>query len=153
VNPGLDWSSKSPPAVARPPKETKTATRTRALQERHAQAMEAKTFGLCKECSTKIRWATTTNGVPIPLDREPSPMGNVILAGTAAHKIPAAQLPVEDEDAFTCHLDTCTRKRSAAASAPRREPTFTCRVCEPNVVDQGGQREFYAHYEREHATA
>jgi len=28
--------------------------------------------------------------------------------------------------------------------------TYTCMVCIPNVSDKGGQREFSAHYDREH---
>ena len=31
--------------------------------------------------------------------------------------------------------------------------TYTCMVCVPNVSDKGGQREFSAHYDREHASA
>jgi len=30
--------------------------------------------------------------------------------------------------------------------------TYTCMVCVPNVSDKGGQREFNAHYVREHYT-
>jgi len=30
--------------------------------------------------------------------------------------------------------------------------TYTCMVCVPNVSDKGGQREFSAHYDREHAS-
>jgi hypothetical protein len=28
--------------------------------------------------------------------------------------------------------------------------TWTCFLCQPNVSDRGGHREFYAHYNREH---
>lgn len=69
-------------------------------------------MNVCRECAVPIRWAKTPNGVAIPLDREPSPIGNHLLTGTLAVKVPAAQLPIEDQDAYTCHLDTCQRKRT-----------------------------------------
>lgn len=146
MSPGLDWSSKSPPKAKRPPRQTKAETHDQAVQERHDQG---KSFGVCKECAAPVRWAKTPNGVAIPLDREPSPIGNVILSGTLARKVPAAALPIEAQDAYTCHLDTCTRKRSQ--HQPAKTPTYRCVACVPNVVDKGGQREFYAHWGSTHS--
>ena len=83
-------------------------------------------MNVCRECAAPIRWVKTGNGVAMPLDREPSLMGNVVLYGTVAHKIPAHQLPIEDQDAYTCHLDTCTRKRSLTV-VPDRAPR--CASC------------------------
>ena len=82
-------------------------------------------MNVCRECAAPIRWVKTGNGVAMPLDREPSLTGNVILYGTVAHKIPAHQLPIEDQDAYTCHLDTCTRKRTLTL-VPSKPLCATC---------------------------
>ena len=84
-------------------------------------------MNVCRECAAPIRWVKTGNGVAMPLDREPSPMGNVILYGTVARKVPARQLPIEDQDAYTCHLDTCQRKRTPLALV--KDWTARCAVC------------------------
>jgi len=84
-------------------------------------------MNVCRECALPIRWAKTPNGVAIPLDREPSPIGNHLLTGTLARKVPAAQLPIEDQDAYSCHLDTCTRKRTPLAAVRDEGPR--CAVC------------------------
>jgi hypothetical protein len=83
-------------------------------------------MNVCRECAAPILWAKTPNGVAIPLDREPSPIGNHLLTGTLARKVPAAQLPIEDQDAYNCHLDTCQRKRTLTA-VPDRAPR--CASC------------------------
>lgn len=99
-------------------------------------------MNVCRECAVPIRWAKTPNGVAIPLDREPSPIGNVVLCGTVAHKIPAHQLPIDDQDAYTCHLDTCQRKRTPLALV--KDPTPRCAVCNlgmhPLLVETGADR-------------
>lgn len=82
-------------------------------------------MNVCRECSVPIRWAKTPNGVAIPLDRDPSLVGNILLTGTLAVKVAAAQLPIEDQDAYTCHLDTCTRKRTLTL-VPSKPLCATC---------------------------
>jgi hypothetical protein len=82
---------------------------------------------VCRECAAPVIWAKTRNGVAIPLDRAPSLVGNILLTGTLAVKVPAAQLPIEDQDAYTCHLDTCQRKRTPLALV--KDHTARCAVC------------------------
>jgi len=63
-----------------------------------------------------VIWAKSVNDVAIALDKEPSIVGNIRLLAGIAHKIPPSGLPIEDDDAYTCHLDTCTRKRTLTAA-------------------------------------
>ena len=98
-------------------------------------------MNVCRECAAPILWAKTRNGVAIPLDRDPSPIGNILLTGTLAVKVPARQLPIEDQDAFTCHLDTCTRKRSLTAVPDLSARCATCGlVMDPELAQAGDTR-------------
>ena len=89
-------------------------------------------MNVCRECAAPVTWVKTINGIAMPLDREPSPIGNIRLVGTVAHKVPASHLPIEDEDAYTCHLDTCTRKRTLVVV---RDDSARCASC-GLVMDQ-----------------
>jgi len=98
-------------------------------------------MNVCRECAVPILWVKTGNGVAMPLDREPSLMGNVILYGTVARKVPARQLPIDDQDAYTCHLDTCTRKRSLTAVPDRSARCAACGlVMDPELAQAGDTR-------------
>ncbi len=64
----------------------------------------------CRSCHQPIVWAWTTKGKKLPLDPEPSPAGNVLLAGTTAHVLSAADsatLRAIDQALWTSHLVTC----------------------------------------------
>ena len=78
-------------------------------------------MSVCRECSLPVIWAKSVNDVAMPLDKEPTIGGNIRLLAGIAHKVPASQLPIEDADAYSCHLDTCSRKRDPAPtwSKPR----------------------------------
>lgn len=94
-------------------------------------------MSVCLECARPVVWVRSVNDVPMPLDRDPSPVGNMILAGPVAHKIPASKLPIEDQDAYTCHLDTCTRKRTVTAVANTKPRCASCGLvmdplCDPD---------------------
>jgi|GEM_PF-3763672 hypothetical protein len=98
-------------------------------------------MNVCRECATPIRWAKTPKGVAIPLDRDPSPIGNILLTGTLAVKVPAAQLPIEDQDAYNCHMDTCTKKRSLTAVPDCSARCVTCGlVMDPELARAGDTR-------------
>lgn len=81
-------------------------------------------MNVCRECARPIRWAKTSHGVPMPLDRDPVETGNIILTGTLALKVPVRDLPIEG-DAYTCHLDTCQRKRTLTL-VPSKPTCATC---------------------------
>ncbi len=94
---------------------------------------------VCTECAKPILWVRTINDVAMPLDREPCPAGNIILAGDVAHRIPSAQLPIEDQDAYTCHLDTCTRRRDQVP-VPLRPRCQSCGLGMDPVLAAAGDR-------------
>jgi len=96
---------------------------------------------VCRECARPIRWAKTPNGVPMPLDRDPVETGNILLTGTLAVKVSVHDLPIEG-DAYSCHLDTCTRKRTPLALVADRTPRCTvCRLpMDPELAQAGDDR-------------
>ena len=65
----------------------------------------------CSSCGADIIWHKTIKGRPIPLDREPTLRGNVIISeeGTAlVYRDPSAIAPrYADEPRYLSHFATC----------------------------------------------
>lgn len=65
----------------------------------------------CRSCGAPIIWARTLSGRNMPLDAEPNPEGNVVLARGLAivREKPSFELAGEDEGAtrHTSHFATC----------------------------------------------
>lgn len=62
----------------------------------------------CRTCRARIRWATTTGGVPIPLDHEPSATGNLRLDEHGrASVVPAVDRDLYAGELYTTHFATC----------------------------------------------
>ncbi|HAM56177.1 MAG TPA: hypothetical protein DCQ64_12545 [Candidatus Rokubacteria bacterium] len=73
--------------------------------------------GKCKGCGAPILWATTRNGKPIPLDRDPDPKGNIVLAG------PLARLFTADDAGATRYMPhhaTCPKAKQFKGSRSER---------------------------------
>jgi len=94
-------------------------------------------MSVCRECSRPVIWAKSVNDVAIPLDKEPSIVGNIRLLAGIAHKVPPSGLPIEDDDAWTCHLDTCTKKRTLAAVTDARPRCGSCGLVMDPLCDPG----------------
>ena len=69
----------------------------------------------CRSCHAPIVWARTAfNGTPIPIDRDPTAEGNVVLtsAQDGSNRLVATVLPPGDpridvEVTYTSHFATC----------------------------------------------
>jgi len=95
-------------------------------------------LSVCLECAAKITWVKTVNDVAMPLDRDPNPGGNIRLLGPVAHKVPASKLPIEGEDAYTCHLDTCPKKRTLTPVTNVKPRCASCGlVMDPTLAGTG----------------
>jgi hypothetical protein len=70
--------------------------------------------GYCRTCGAPILWVRTVNGVPIPLDRDPTSTGNVVLLENLAHvtagPMEAAML-AGDGPVYMPHHATCPQGR------------------------------------------
>jgi hypothetical protein len=59
----------------------------------------------CRSCNAPIRWARTVNDKAIPLDAQPTTLGNLELRGQVAHHV------TPDHNAlgtrYTSHFATC----------------------------------------------
>jgi len=90
-------------------------------------------MAVCRECALPVLWARSVNGVAVPLDKTPTLVGNIRLAGKIAHKVPAANLPIEGEDAYSCHFDTCSRKRHLTSVTGKPRCSSCALVMDPLV--------------------
>ena len=65
----------------------------------------------CKSCGAPIFWAKTIKGMPMPIDGEPSPRGNIVISeeGVAlVYRDPSAVAPrYADEPRYLSHFATC----------------------------------------------
>lgn len=68
----------------------------------HAEAMPV--VGNCTKCGAAIRWGTTSNGTPIPLNALPIPV---------AMQLQRDSMEVVIRPAFAIHQTTCTRRRAS----------------------------------------
>lgn len=73
--------------------------------------MSTDTQARCGSCKHPIRWVTTENGRPMPLDWQPTEAGNVVPAyredgGVRAHVLHQDEEP-PDGPRYTSHWETC----------------------------------------------
>jgi hypothetical protein len=61
----------------------------------------------CRSCGAEILWARTTSGKPMPLDREPSANGNVLLRDGVAQVLGPLDVAVTGEPLYLSHFATC----------------------------------------------
>ena len=66
----------------------------------------------CKSCAAEIRWERTITGSRIPLDSEPNPEGNIVLADGMAVVVDNQGSLLDDGDSyqgdrFVTHFVTC----------------------------------------------
>ncbi len=59
----------------------------------------------CRSCGALVLWAQTTIGKRIPLDRQPTPTGNIILLDGVASYITGD--PPLDTPRYVSHFATC----------------------------------------------
>lgn len=78
---------------------------------------------LCKSCGAKIFWRVTKNGKPIPLDAEPSGIGNLIEDGHAARHPELFDLPLGDRPLYTSHFATCPNAKEHRKKCTPRNGT------------------------------
>ncbi len=64
--------------------------------------------GTCKSCGAAIRWVRTVSGKAMPLDPEPCPDGNVVIAGDGAALTLANKVaPLQPGPKYKSHYSTC----------------------------------------------
>lgn len=69
--------------------------------------MTTQDLGTCRRCGALLRWVKSTNGRPMPLDREPNPDGNVIVDGDRAVVLRKGEEPPETGFRYMPHFATC----------------------------------------------
>ena len=62
-------------------------------------------MGRCRSCGAQIDWVVTARGKRIPLDRETSEDGNIVLAEGTARVVQPGEYPGEPR--FKTHFATC----------------------------------------------
>lgn len=67
---------------------------------------------LCSSCQAEITWAKTVNGRPCPLDRQPTPEGNVVLQDGIAYVLRQGETPPDGTRRYVSHFATCPNSKS-----------------------------------------
>ena len=69
----------------------------------------------CRSCGAPIVWVRSVNGVPMPLDADPVPDGNVYVRGGVGHVVAGPMDLLFEADAgtslYTVHHATCPHGR------------------------------------------
>lgn len=78
----------------------------------------------CSTCHAYIKWAVLPEGQWVPIDRDPSPAGNIRFEpdgrAVVLGAVDAAAARLAGEDLYISHLATCP---DAAGHRQRRRPT------------------------------
>lgn len=77
--------------------------------------------GKCKWCGSKMKWARTISGRPIPLDPDPSEHGNVQLVNGIATVLGGLELNAAQESNEVLHISHFATCKSPFNPSNRRQ--------------------------------
>lgn len=66
----------------------------------------------CRSCDARILWAKTEAGKAMPVDREPTPEGNLLLRGDGTVHVVAEGEVLPGMPLHTSHFVTCPERDS-----------------------------------------